>query len=223
MPPGVIPARGIVAARRRGGTLPGVRASYYQNFSSRPAGLVAGNFGPEQDVQAFAVRLPVSSRWDFRFLGLRVEEEAGLYSPGGEGRALGIFGRFAVSPAISLFVEAARGSFDQRGPLEELEGNAFRLGFSGQRGTWGYTLNLRRTDRPSGRRRPKVGRQLIRRPGRIRVRVERRNELSEVFREQVEVGLARLCVSVPVKNCSRVLASDSEANLVRALRRRNRQ
>ncbi|HEX8620262.1 MAG TPA: hypothetical protein VF911_21965 [Thermoanaerobaculia bacterium] len=126
--------------------LPGVRASYYQTFSSRPAGLVAGNFGPEQKVQAVALRLPVSSRWDVRLLGMRVDEQPSLYSPGGEGEAFGIFGRFAVSPAISLLVEAARGSFDQNGAFDEQEGNAFRFGFSGNRGTWSYAFNLRRTD-----------------------------------------------------------------------------
>jgi hypothetical protein len=125
--------------------LPGVRASYYKTFSTRPTGLVAGNFGPQQKVEAMALRLPSTSRWDLRFLGLRVEEKPDVYSSGGKGRALGIFGRFSISPAVALLLEASRGSFDQNG-LEEREGNAFRFGLSGSRGTWSYSANLRRTD-----------------------------------------------------------------------------
>jgi hypothetical protein len=135
-------ARGGISATVN---LPGVRGSYYQTFSSRPSGVVAGNFGPQQKVRAMALQLPQTSRWDLRLLALNVDEQPGEYTSGGSGRSLGIFSRYTFSPLLAVSLEAARGSFDTRGGVET-EGNAFRLGFMGSRGSTVYTLNLRRTD-----------------------------------------------------------------------------
>ncbi len=122
--------------------------SYYETFTSRPPGVIAGDFGPRQEFRAIAFEVPTSEVWDFRLIGLRVNDEAGFNSAGGTGDAFGLFVRWVKSPAFNVVVEGARGNFEPGlGSAEgEREGNAFRLGLAGARGTLTWGLNLRSTD-----------------------------------------------------------------------------
>lgn len=123
-------------------------AAYYETLGFRPVGVVAGNFGPEQKVRAFALRSPVAGKWDVRGIGMRVTDEPGFNSAGGEGEAFGIFAKYAITPTLGILLEGARGSFDPNPDSAESrrEGNAFRLGFTGTSGTLAYGFNLRKTD-----------------------------------------------------------------------------
>jgi hypothetical protein len=128
---------------------PGPVASFYYSPSNQPVGVSAGSFGPNEKVTAVALETPSSMQAvQIRAIGLKTVDEAGLNSAGGEGRLYGIFGRIGASPAFGLLFEAARGRFAPNpGSTEsEREGNAYHLGLTGTRGTFSYTVNLRRTD-----------------------------------------------------------------------------
>jgi len=143
----------LTAGLPRGGVqakvvIPGGTASYYQTFTSRPAGVITGLFGPEQKVKAAAFQVPFNARWDFRVIAMRTEDGAGFNSAGGEGSAFGIFARFNIGSTVSAIFEGARGDFKPNaGSFEEKQqGNAYRLGLTGARGTLTYAFNLRRTE-----------------------------------------------------------------------------
>ena len=137
-------ARGGVEGRVH---LPFAIASGYETFGTRPAGVVAGNFGPKQTIRAASLQTPANAKWDFRVIGFRVIDEAGFNSAGGRGKAVGIFGKYIVNPMLTVLVESARGNFDPNAESAEhkREGNASRLGFNGAVGTLTYDLSLRRT------------------------------------------------------------------------------
>jgi hypothetical protein len=137
-------ARGGVEGRVH---LPFAIASGYETFGTRPAGVVAGNFGPKQTIRAASLQTPANPKWDFRVIGMRVIDEAGFNSAGGRGKAVGIFGKYIVNPMLTVLLESARGNFDPNAESAEhkREGSAHRLGFAGAVGTLSYDLSLRRT------------------------------------------------------------------------------
>jgi hypothetical protein len=137
--------RGAVEGKQ---TMPYGVASYYETIDTRPVGVVAGNIGQDQKIRAFAYEVPASSKFSVRLVDLRVTEDRGLYSNGGNGEVLGLFGTYALSPALSLIGEAARGKFDPTSGFGEQsqKGNAFRLGLSGARGTMTWGFGVRRTE-----------------------------------------------------------------------------
>jgi hypothetical protein len=137
-------ARGGVEGRVH---LPFAIASGYETFGTRPAGVVAGNFGPKQTIRAASLQTPENPKWDFRVIGFRVTDEAGFNSAGGRGKAVGIFGKYIVNPMLTVLLESARGNFDPNAESAEQkrEGSAYRLGFNGTAGTLTYDLSLRRT------------------------------------------------------------------------------
>ena len=128
--------------------VPGGTASYYQTFTSRPAGVVTGLFGTEQRIKAAAFQVPFNVRWDFRVLALRTDEEPSFNSGGGQGDAFGLFARFNIGSTVSAIFEGAHGDFKPAfGSFEERhKGNAYRVGLTGMRGTLTYAFNLRRTE-----------------------------------------------------------------------------
>ncbi|HKB80530.1 MAG TPA: hypothetical protein VKH35_12530, partial [Thermoanaerobaculia bacterium] len=67
--------------------VPGGIASYYQTFASQPAGLVTGLFAPDQKIKALAYQLIPDPKWDFRLIGMRVDERADPNNSGGRGKA----------------------------------------------------------------------------------------------------------------------------------------
>jgi len=147
----------ITSGLPRGGiqakvVMPAVIASYYQTFTSRPAGVISGLFGPEQKLKAASLQIPFNPRWDLRVMGLRVDEEAGFNSAGGEGSAIGVLARFSIGSTINAIFEGARGDFKPRVDLtfgtfeERRKGNAYRIGLNGMRGAFTYALNIRRTE-----------------------------------------------------------------------------
>src|SRR6185369_1123040 len=147
----------ITSGLPRGGiqakvVMPAVIASYYQTFTSRPAGVISGLFGPEQKLKAASLQIPFNPRWDLRVMGLRVDEEAGFNSAGGEGSAIGVLARFSIGSTINASFEGARGDFKPRVDLtfgtfeERRKGNAYRIGLNGMRGAFTYALNIRRTE-----------------------------------------------------------------------------
>jgi hypothetical protein len=128
---------------------PGPVASVYFSPNNQPVGVSAGSFGPKQKITAVALETPASLQGvQIRAIGLKTEDEPGFNSAGGEGKLYGIFGRIGASPAFGLLFEAARGKFTPNpGSTEtEREGNAYRLGLIGTRGTFSYVFNLRRTE-----------------------------------------------------------------------------
>ncbi|MDQ6800088.1 MAG: hypothetical protein M3041_04545 [Acidobacteriota bacterium] len=137
-------ARGGVEGRVH---FPFAIASGYETFGTRPAGVVAGNFGPEQKIRAASLQTPANEKWDFRVIGFRVTDEPGVNSAGGRGKGVGIFGKYIVNPMLTVLLESARGSFDPNAESAEhrREGSAYRLGFNGVAGTLSYDLSLRRT------------------------------------------------------------------------------
>ncbi len=128
---------------------PGPVASVYYSPSNQPVGVSAGSFGPKQKITGVALETPASLQAvQIRAIGLQTEDEPGFNSAGGEGKLFGIFGRIGASPAFGVLFEAARGKYTPNpGSTEsEQEGNAYRLGLTGTRGTFSYTFNLRRTE-----------------------------------------------------------------------------
>lgn len=137
-------ARGAVEGRVH---FPLVIVSGYETFGTRPGGVVAGNFGPQQNVRAASLQTAANPKWDFRLTGFRVKDEPGFNSAGGRGKAVGIFGKYVVSPMLTMLLETARGSFTPNlGSAEtKREGSATRLSLNGVRGTLTYDFSLRRT------------------------------------------------------------------------------
>ncbi|MEO8379934.1 MAG: hypothetical protein ABI779_09765 [Acidobacteriota bacterium] len=123
-------------------------ASYYQTFTVKPAGLAAGNFGPDQRVRAAAYVSPLRDRWDVRFLGLTIDDYPSASSLGGKGDALGLFVRYTRGPAMRVIAEAARGTFapGEGSGERAARGNAWRLGIDGMARSVTYSWNVRKTD-----------------------------------------------------------------------------
>jgi len=138
-------ARGGIQAKV---AVPGGTLSYYETFTSHLSGLATGLFGLDQKLRAGSFQLPLGQKWDFRFLGMRVEDEAGVNSAGGKGRAFGIFARFAPSQNLSAFFEAAHGDFTPGQLSQDVRhtGDAWRIAVLGVRGTASYAFNVRKTD-----------------------------------------------------------------------------
>jgi hypothetical protein len=139
-------ARGGVAGKV---ATPWLSASYYQTFDPRPAGVIAGSFGPEQTVKAAALEAPGDpGRFVLRAIALQAEDQPGFNSAGGKGKLWGGFGRYVVSPALTILAEGAHGEFTPNEGSAETEraGNSFRLGLLGSAGTFSYTLNALHTD-----------------------------------------------------------------------------
>ena len=123
-------------------------ASLYETFGTRPAGVVAGDFGPKQTIRAAALQTAPNDKWDFRVIAFRVHDDPGPNSAGGLGKAVGIFAKYVFDPKLTAIFEGSHGEFDPNtlGGAPKHAGNALRLDFSGVAGTLTYTLNLRRTE-----------------------------------------------------------------------------
>lgn len=145
----------VTSSLARGGAL--VRAitnfgtaSYYSSFTDALDGIMAGNFGMQQKIDAAAFELPAHQRYTFKILSLSVEDIPGVsqYAPPGEGRSIGFLGTFNVSHKLQITAEGARGDAEWRtnGGLRQREGDAFRVGLNGVLGRRMYRLDLSRTD-----------------------------------------------------------------------------
>jgi hypothetical protein len=123
-------------------------ASYYQTFTVKPAGVNAGNFGPDQRVRAAAIVSPLRDRWDVRFLGITIDDYPSASSFGGKGDALGLFVRYTRGPMLRVLAEMARGKFEPGDGSSERSsrGNAWRFGIDGTAHTVTYAANVRKTD-----------------------------------------------------------------------------
>ncbi len=122
--------------------------SYYQTFQESSAG-AAGSIGPEQRLKGVAYEAPGdATRFLLRAMAIRAEEETGPYSLGSRTEAIGLLGRFVVSPGLTLFLETARGEFQgaTEPGSESRQGWGLRLGASGAAGTFTYGVNLRKVD-----------------------------------------------------------------------------
>ena len=126
----------MTAGLARGGVVgkvqtPWVSASYYETFDPRPAGVIAGTFGPEQKVKAAALEAPGDpGRFVLRGIAFQVEDQPGFNSAGGKGKLWGGFGKYVLSPALTILAEgAARRVHAEPGSAEGVQsGNAFRPG-----------------------------------------------------------------------------------------------
>lgn len=123
--------------------------SVYHTFTSAPPGVVSGTAGPQQDLKAAAIETPES--WKnvlLRAVAMKVEDQPGANSTGGDGTLYGALGRILVSSALQITFEAAHGRYTPNpgSAIGERSGTAFRLGFAGQLQWLSYALNIRRTD-----------------------------------------------------------------------------
>ncbi len=127
---------------------PKIIASAYETFGTRPAGVVAGDFGPKQTIRAAALQTTPNDKWDFRIVGFRVTDEPGPNSAGGLGKAFGVFAKYVFHPMLTAIVEGSHGGFEPNllSLAPKREGSALRLDLSGAAGTLSYVLNLRRTE-----------------------------------------------------------------------------
>ncbi len=122
--------------------------SYYQTFSSLPAGAVGGP-GLAQDIKGIAVEAPWDpTRFLLRAVALRTDVAPSSDLAGVRGEAVGVLGRFAIGPGLTLLFEGARGEVKphEEGASPRREGYGFHLGANGMLGTFSYTVNLRKTD-----------------------------------------------------------------------------
>jgi hypothetical protein len=143
----------LASGLARGGALGKVgtaagTVSYYQTFNESSEAS-AGSLGPEQRLKAVAYEAPGdSTRFLLRAMAIRAEEETGPYSLGSRTEAIGLLGRFVLSPGLTLLFESARGEYqgeDEPG-AEKREGWGLRLGATGAAGTFTYAVNLRQVD-----------------------------------------------------------------------------
>ncbi|MBI4915838.1 MAG: hypothetical protein HY825_08320 [Acidobacteria bacterium] len=143
----------LASGLARGGALGKVgtaagTVSYYQTFNESSEAS-AGSLGPEQRLKAVAYEAPFDgTRFLLRAMAIRAEEETGPYTLGSRTEAIGLLGRFVLSPGLTLMLESARGEYqgnDEPG-AEKREGWGLRLGASGAAGTFTYAVNLRQVD-----------------------------------------------------------------------------
>jgi len=83
-----------------------------------------------------------------RIFGMRARSEGTDETAETEAEAIGVLWRFVASPALTLVVEGAHGTFDgalQPGD-EDLDGSGLHLGASGARGTFSWGMNFRDVD-----------------------------------------------------------------------------
>jgi hypothetical protein len=122
--------------------------SYYETFEAQPAGATGVPALP-QDISAVGFEAPWDpTRYLLRVVALRTDVTAGADFNGVEGEAVGVLGRFFLSPGLTLLFEGARGRLSPRtgGGATSPSGDAFRLGALGAVGRFSYVLNLRKTD-----------------------------------------------------------------------------
>jgi len=108
-------------------------ASLYETFGTRPAGVVAGDFGPKQTIRGAALQTEPNDKWDLRLVGFRVHDEPGVNSAGGIGKAFGLFAKYVFDPKLTAIFEGSRGGFEPNllSGVKKREGSALRLDFSG--------------------------------------------------------------------------------------------
>ena len=123
-------------------------ASLYETFGTRPAGVLAGDFGPKQTIRGAALQTAPNDKWDFRIIAFQVNDDPGPNSAGGLGKAVGIFAKYIFNPKLTAIFEGSRGQFEPNtlGAGGKHAGSALRLDLSGAAGTTTYVLNLRRTE-----------------------------------------------------------------------------
>ncbi len=145
----------VTSSLARGGGLgrimtPAGNFAFYSTFTDVLDGVVAGNFGMNQKVEAAAFELPQSKKYSFKLLAMNVEDLplASQSTPAGEGRSVGFLTTYNLSPKLQLVAEAARGrgEWTTRTGLREREGNAYRFGLNGRRGLLTYRADLNHTD-----------------------------------------------------------------------------
>jgi hypothetical protein len=116
----------------------------YSSFDNTTPSLGSASGSSDMRVRAASYALPLpSDKYTVRLMGLWTDQDASAYLPGGSGRVFGILGKFAFSPQLSMYLEAAQGRTSPDGGTET-QGNAYRLGFGGVIYGTSYTLNFRR-------------------------------------------------------------------------------
>lgn len=118
----------------------------YASFDENIPGVGSAAGTGEVRVRAASYALPLPSKdFDVRLLGMWTDRDAAGNDPGATGRVLGALGTFRISPAFALTLEAARSNQHPAGAAS-FQGNAFRLGISGNAAGLAYAVNLRRVD-----------------------------------------------------------------------------
>ncbi len=116
----------------------------YASYDNTVPALGSGSGAGDLKVRAAGYTLPLpSDRFLVRLMGLRTEQDASPYLPGGTGTVLGVLARLKFTTAFGLTLEAAQGRAEPDG-LHSYQGNAYRLGFEGTVLKTTYALNFRR-------------------------------------------------------------------------------
>ncbi len=145
----------VTSSLARGGALGRVSTrfgslAYYSTFTDALDGVIGGNFGMQQKLDAVALEFHETKKLSFKIISMHVEDLplASQSAPRGEGRSLGFLTSYKVSPKLQLVAEASRGrgEWTTRDGLREREGDAFRIGMSGMRGRTSYRADFNHTD-----------------------------------------------------------------------------
>ncbi|MFZ5786170.1 MAG: hypothetical protein ACOY3Y_06980 [Acidobacteriota bacterium] len=119
--------------------------SYYRTTNDIPASVGTSMMMLSQQIEAAGYQFPGDpNTLLLRAFALRSEDEGIPEVPATSSEAVGIFGRWAVSPKLQLLFEGARGRLEPA-DAEKVEGNAFRVGATGTLGKVTYGLTLRDT------------------------------------------------------------------------------
>jgi hypothetical protein len=119
--------------------------SYYRTTNDIPASVGTSMMMLSQQIEAAGYQFPGDpNTLLLRAFALRSEGEAMPEVPATSSEAVGIFGRWSVSPKLQLLFEGARGRLEPADD-DSIEGNAFRVGATGTLGKVTYGLTLRDT------------------------------------------------------------------------------
>ncbi len=119
--------------------------SYYRTTNDIPASVGTSMMMLSQQIEAAGYQFPGDpNKLLLRAFALRSEDEGMPEVPATTSEAIGIFGRWSVSPKFQVLFEGARGRLEPA-DSEKVEGNAFRVGATGTLGKVTYGLTLRDT------------------------------------------------------------------------------
>lgn len=126
--------------------------SYYQPVNTAVHGIVSGD--PQNlKIRTLALETPAGKPYLLRAIGLEVTDPGQLGLAGSRLRTFGLFGKYDVSPRLSLVAEAGHGAVSERCTADDVltlgctgdsrGGIAARIGLTGQALGASYALNLR--------------------------------------------------------------------------------
>lgn len=122
----------------------GATVAYYQPFDTAIHGVLS-NANEDLDIRSAAISTPEGKRYSARLIALQVEDPGNgdMGIAASKLDTFGIYGKFDVSPRLSIALEAARGEVNGTFGDSSRDGNAYRLALNGAMGTFTYGFNVR--------------------------------------------------------------------------------